>query len=48
MDVLLKEYHGEAFVPYHDEVGTAEKERVLVWKMEDYPFRVRLVWVDVE
>ena len=22
-----------------------EKERVLVWKMEDYPFRVRLVWV---
>ena len=48
MDILLKEYHGEAFVPYHDEVGTAEKERVLVWKMEDYPFRVRLVWVDVE
>ena len=44
MDILLKEYHGDAFVPYQDEVGIAEKERVLVWKMEEHPFRVRLVW----
>lgn len=44
MDILLKEYHGDAFVPYYDEVGIAEKERVLVWKMEEHPFRVRLVW----
>ena len=44
MDILLKEYYGDAFVPYQDEVGTAEKERVLVWKMEEHPFRVRLVW----
>lgn len=46
MDILLKEYHGDAFVPYQDEVGIAEKERVLVWKMEEHPFRVRLVWVE--
>ena len=44
MDILLKEYHGDAFVPYQDEVGVTEKERVLVWKMEEHPFRVRLVW----
>lgn len=44
IDILLKEYHGDAFVPYQDEVGIAEKERVLVWKMEEHPFRVRLVW----
>lgn len=44
MDILLKEYYGDAFVPYQDEVGVAEKERVLVWKMEEHPFRVRLVW----
>jgi hypothetical protein len=31
-------------LPYYDEVGIAEKERVLVWKMEEHPFRVRLVW----
>ena len=48
MDILLKEYHGDAFVPYQDEVGIAEKERVLVWKMEERPFRVRLVWVEKE
>lgn len=47
MNILLKEYNGDAFVPYQDEVGTAEKERVLVWKMEENPFRVRLVWKDV-
>ena len=47
MNILLKEYNGDAFVPYRDEVGTAEKERVLVWKMEENPFRVRLVWKDV-
>ena len=46
MDILLKEYHGDAFVPYQDEVGISEKERVLVWKMEEHPFRVRLVWVE--
>ena len=46
LDILLKEYYGDAFVPYQDEVGTAEKERVLVWKMEEHPFRVRLVWVE--
>lgn len=46
MDILLKEYHSDAFVPYQDEVGIAEKERVLVWKMEEHPFRVRLVWVE--
>ncbi len=46
MDILLKEYHGNAFVPYQDEVGIAEKERVLVWKMEEHPFRVHLVWED--
>ncbi len=46
IDILLKEYHGDAFVPYQDEVGIAEKERVLVWKMEEHPFRVRLVWVE--
>jgi hypothetical protein len=48
MDILLKEYHGDAFVPYQDEVGIAEKERVLVWKMEEHPFRVRLVWEEKE
>lgn len=48
MDILLKEYYGDAFVPYQDEVGTAEKERVLVWKMEEHPFRVRLVWEEIE
>ena len=47
MDILLKEYYGDVFVPYQDEVGTAEKERVLVWKMEEHPFRVRLVWEEV-
>lgn len=46
MDILLKEYHGDTFVPYQDEVGIAEKERMLVWKMEEHPFRVRLVWVE--
>ena len=46
MDILLKEYHGDAFMPYQDEVGIAEKERVLVWKMEEHPFRVHLVWKD--
>ena len=44
MDILLKEYNGDAFEPYQDEVGIAEKERVLTWKMEVHPFRVRLVW----
>lgn len=48
MDILLKEYHGNAFVPYQDEVGIAEKERVLVWKMEEHPFRVHLVWEEIE
>ena len=48
MDILLKEYYGEAFVPYQDEVGVAEKERVLVWKMEEHPFRVHLIWEEVE
>lgn len=48
MDILLKEYYGDAFVPYQDEVGIAEKERVLVWKMEEHPFRVRLVWMESE
>ncbi len=47
MDILLKEYNGDAFVPYYDEVGMAEKERVLVWKMEEHPFRVRLVWEEI-
>ena len=46
MDILLKEYQGNGFVPYQDEVGIAEKERVLVWKMEEHPFRVHLVWED--
>jgi hypothetical protein len=44
MDILLKEYYGDAFVPYQDEVGIAEKERVLVWKMDEHPFRVHLIW----
>lgn len=44
IDILLKECYGDSFAPYHDEVGTAEKERVLVWIMEDNPFRVHLVW----
>ena len=30
MDILLKEYYGDAFVPYQDEVGLAEKQG---WKM---------------
>ena len=48
MDILLKEYYGDAFAPYQDEVGVVEKERVQVWKMEEHPFRVHLVWVDSE
>ncbi len=44
MDILLKEYYGDAFVPYQDEVGIVEKERVLVWKMDEHPFRVYLIW----
>lgn len=47
MDVLLREYYGDAFVPYQDEMGLEEKGRVLVWKMEEHPFRVRLVWEEV-
>lgn len=48
MNILLKEYYGKDFVAYQDEVGIAEKERELVWKMEEHPFRVRLVWVEKE
>lgn len=47
IDILLKECYGDSFAPYHDEVGTAEKERVLVWIMEDNPFRVHLVWKEL-
>lgn len=49
MDILLKEYHGDSFAPYLDEVGVAEKERVLDWRMfEGGPngIRVLLVWVE--
>jgi hypothetical protein len=45
MNVLLEEYYGKDYVPYQDEVGERPKERMLVWRMEDQPFRVRLVWV---
>lgn len=48
MDVLLKEHNSGAFVPYRDEVGVAEKERVLKWKMVEKPFGVRLFWVEVD
>ncbi len=47
MDAFLKEYYGDGFVPYQDEVGVIEKERELVWRMEDHPFRVHLVWVEI-
>ena len=47
IDILLKECYGDSFAPSHDEIGTAEKERVLVWKMEDNPFRIHLVWKEV-
>ena len=46
MDAFLKEYYCDDFVPYQDEVGVAEKERELAWRMEDHPFRVHLVWVE--
>ena len=48
MNILLEEYYGKDFVAYQDEVGIKEKERELVWKMEEHPFRVRLVWVEKE
>ncbi len=51
MDILLKEYYGDAFVPYQDEVGIAEKERVLDWKMiegSSNGIRLVLVWVEKE
>lgn len=48
MDILLKEYHGDAFVPYQDEVGIAEKERVQVWRLREHPFGVHLVWEEIE
>ena len=48
MDILLREYNGDAFEPYQDDVGIAEKERVLTWKMEEHPFRVRLVWEEIK
>ena len=46
MDAFLKEYYCDDFVPYQDEVDIAEKERELVWKMDEHPFRVHLVWVE--
>lgn len=47
IDILLKACYGDSFAPYHDEIGTAEKERVMVWKMDDNPFRVHLVWKEL-
>ena len=50
MDILLKEYHGDAFLPYQDEVGIAEKERVLVWEMIEggsCGIRLVLVWKEL-
>ena len=46
MDILLKEYYGEAFAPYQDEVGMAEKQG---WKMipddrNGVGIRLVLVW----
>ena len=44
MDILLREYYGEGFVPYQDEVGLAEKQG---WKMipdEKKGVRLVLVW----
>ena len=46
MDILLKEYYGDAFVPYQDEVGLAEKQG---WKMmpddrNGVGVRLVLVW----
>ena len=47
MNILLEEYYGKDFVAYQDEVGEQPKERKLVWRMEDHPFRVHLVWVEI-
>ena len=46
MDILLKEYYGDAFAPYQDEVGLAEKQG---WKMipddrNGVGVRLVLVW----
>ena len=48
MNVLLEEYYGKDYVPYQDEVGEQPKERQQVWRMDDHPFRVHLVWVEKE
>ena len=49
MDIFLKEYDGDAFVPYQDEVGIAEKERVLDWRMiEGGSNGIRVILVRVE
>lgn len=47
MNILLEEYYGKDFVAYQDEVGEQPKERKLVWRMENHPFRVHLVWVEL-
>lgn len=47
MNILLEEYYGKDFAPYHDEVGVQPKERKLVWRMESQPFRVHLVWLEI-
>jgi hypothetical protein len=47
MNVLLEEYYGKDYVPYQDEVGEQPKERQQVWRMDDHPFRVHLVWVEL-
>lgn len=48
IDILLKELHGDAFVPYQDDIGTKEKTRQQVWRMENEPFRVHLVWLELD
>ena len=48
MNVLLEEYYGKDYAPYQDEVGEQPKERQQVWRMDDHPFRVHLVWVEIE
>ena len=50
MDILLKEYYGDAFVPYQDEVGMAEKQG---WKMlpddrNGIGVRLVLIWEVIE
>ena len=46
MNILLEEFYGKDYAAYQDEVGEQPKERKLVWRMEDQPFRVHLgcIW----